>query len=65
MDFWEIYDQYSPRVRRFILSLVRDEWVADDLNQETFARVQASLTSLRDPAQDLVVDISYRVQSVP
>ncbi|MEJ2719016.1 MAG: RNA polymerase sigma factor [Deltaproteobacteria bacterium] len=51
MDFWEIYDQYYPRVRSFIISLVRDEWVADDLSQETFARVQASLTSLRDPTR--------------
>jgi RNA polymerase sigma-70 factor (ECF subfamily) len=51
MDFWEIYDQYSPRVRSFILSLVKDEWVADDLSQETFARVQVNLKSLRDPTR--------------
>ena len=51
MDFWEIYDQYFPRVRSFILSLVKDEWVADDLSQETFARVQVNLASLRDPTR--------------
>jgi RNA polymerase sigma-70 factor, ECF subfamily len=51
MNFWEIYDQYYSRVKRFILGLVRDEWVADDLTQETFVRVQDHLGELRDPAK--------------
>lgn len=51
MDFWEIYDQFYVRVRKVVLGLVRDEWVADDLTQETFARVQAHLADLRDPAR--------------
>ena len=36
MDFWEIHDQYYPRVKGFILGLVRDESLTDDLVQETF-----------------------------
>ncbi len=51
MNFWDIYDQYYVRVRKVILGLVRDEWVADDLTQETFARVQVHLSDLRDPAK--------------
>jgi RNA polymerase sigma-70 factor, ECF subfamily len=51
MNFWEIYDQYYFRVKRVILGLVRDEWLADDLTQETFARVQDRLGDLRDPAK--------------
>lgn len=51
MNFWEIYDQYYSRVRRVILGLVRDEWLADDLTQETFARVQGHLDDLKDPAK--------------
>ncbi len=51
MDFWEVYDQHYCRVRQFILSSVKDEWVADDLLQETFLRVQANLDSLRDPSK--------------
>lgn len=51
MDFWEIYHQYYARVRKVILGLVRDEWVADDLTQETFAKVQVHLSDLRDPAK--------------
>jgi DNA-directed RNA polymerase specialized sigma24 family protein len=38
MEFWEIYDRYYAKVRRFILALVKDQWAADDLNQETFLR---------------------------
>jgi RNA polymerase sigma-70 factor (ECF subfamily) len=51
MEFWEIYDQYYARVRKFIRVLVRDDWVADDLIQETFLRVQKHLGSLRDPSK--------------
>lgn len=50
MEFWEIYDQHYFRVRRVILALVRDEWAADDLTQDTFARVHDHLGELRDPA---------------
>ena len=31
MNFWEIYDQYYFRVKRVVLGLVRDEWLADGL----------------------------------
>jgi RNA polymerase sigma-70 factor (ECF subfamily) len=51
MEFWEIYDQYYPKIRRFILTLTRDEWAADDLLQETFLRVQHNMDQLRDPAR--------------
>jgi RNA polymerase sigma-70 factor (ECF subfamily) len=51
MEFWEIYDQYYPRVRKFILALVKDEWVADDLIQETFLRIQNNLKNLKDPSK--------------
>jgi len=51
MKFWEIYDQYYAKVRRFILALVKDEWAADDLIQETFLRIQENLGSLRDPSK--------------
>jgi RNA polymerase sigma-70 factor (ECF subfamily) len=51
MNFWEIHDQYHQRVRRFILTLVKDEWVADDLIQETFLRIQKNLGNVRDPSK--------------
>ena len=51
MEFWEIYDQYYAKVRKFILALVKDEWVGDDLTQETFLRIQNSLSNLKDPSR--------------
>jgi len=51
MDFWEIHDRHYPRVRGFILGLVRDESLADDLVQETFIRVQQNLDRLVDPSK--------------
>jgi RNA polymerase sigma-70 factor, ECF subfamily len=51
MEFWEIYDQHYFRVKKVIVALVRDEWAADDLTQETFAKVQDHLAEVRDPAK--------------
>ena len=51
MDFRDIHDQYYSRVRGFVLGLVKNEAVADDLVQETFVRIQRSLDDLRDPAK--------------
>ena len=51
MEFWDIYDQFYSKVRKFILALVKDEWVADDLIQETFLRVQQKIENLRDPSK--------------
>jgi len=51
MEFWEIYDQYYAKVRKFILALVKDQWVADDLIQETFLRVQQNLGYLKDSSK--------------
>jgi RNA polymerase sigma-70 factor (ECF subfamily) len=51
MEFWDIYDQYYARVRKFILALVKDEWVADDLIQETFLKIQNNLKSLKDSSK--------------
>ncbi len=48
MDFWDIYDKHYERVRKFIFVLVRDDWVADDLIQETFIKVQRNLNQLRE-----------------
>lgn len=51
MDFWEIYDPYYAKVRKFILALVKDPWTADDLIQETFLRVQQNLGTLKDSSK--------------
>ncbi len=51
MKFWDIYDQHYLQVKKLILGLVRDEYAADDLCQETFIRVQDSLGDLKDPSK--------------
>ncbi len=48
MDFWDIYHTFYNRVRKFIITLVKDEWVADDLVQETFLKVQQKIDAVRD-----------------
>jgi len=51
MDFWEIYHQYYERVRKFIFALVKDQWVADDLIQDTFVKVQKNLDQVREASK--------------
>jgi RNA polymerase sigma-70 factor, ECF subfamily len=51
MHLTEIYDQYYQRVRKFILHTVRNDWVADDLVQETFIKINHNLGNLRDAAR--------------
>src|SRR5512136_1854061 len=51
MDFWELHDQYYSRVKQFILGLVKDTWVAEDLVQETFIRIQQNVENLRDQSK--------------
>lgn len=46
MDFWDIYHNHNERVRKFISALVKDEWIADDLIQETFIKVQKKSESI-------------------
>ncbi|MFZ3048105.1 MAG: RNA polymerase sigma factor [Desulfatirhabdiaceae bacterium] len=51
MELLEIYDDYYDRVKKFIRRLVRDEWVAEDLIQETFIRVEKNMDTVRDPSR--------------
>ena len=51
MGMIEIHDQYYDRVKMFITRLARDDWATEDLIQETFARVQKNIGSLRDPSK--------------
>jgi RNA polymerase sigma-70 factor (ECF subfamily) len=51
MDFSEIYDIHYEPVRRFISKMVGDKWVADDLTQDTFIKVQENLSGLKDPSK--------------
>ncbi|MEE9421092.1 MAG: sigma-70 family RNA polymerase sigma factor, partial [Desulfatiglandaceae bacterium] len=51
MDFWEIYDLYYGPVRTFVAKMVGDEWMADDLTQDTFIKVQENLNGLKDDSK--------------
>lgn len=46
--YWDIYEEHYERVRRFIFLMAKDMWVAEDLLQETFVKVQKSLPQLND-----------------
>ncbi|MFX0117548.1 MAG: RNA polymerase sigma factor, partial [Candidatus Hodarchaeota archaeon] len=63
MQFWDIYYGHCDRVKKFIVSLVKDEWVADDLFQETFLRVQKNLDQVKDPSKlsSWIFQIAYNL----
>ncbi|MCP4371302.1 MAG: RNA polymerase sigma factor [Deltaproteobacteria bacterium] len=51
MELLEIYDQNYDRVKKFITGLVKNRWIAEDLIQETFIRVQKNIDSIRDQSK--------------
>ena len=61
MDFYEVYEHYHDRIRRFILATVKNRWVADDLIQETFLRVLQNLPQVRD--QEKLSSWIFRIAS--
>ena len=63
MNLLSIHDDYYDRVKGFITRLVKDEWIADDLVQETFIRVQRNLDSVRNPSKisSWIFQIAYNL----
>jgi len=61
--YWDIYETYYERVRRFIFLMVKDMWVAEDLLQETFVKVQKNLIRLNDSQKtsSWIFRIAYNV----
>jgi RNA polymerase sigma-70 factor (ECF subfamily) len=51
MDFSQVYDIYYQPVRRFISKMVEDQWIADDLTQDIFIKVQQNFNGLKDPSK--------------
>jgi RNA polymerase sigma-70 factor (ECF subfamily) len=49
LDFQRVYDEFLPRIRRYLARLARPG-EADDLSQETFARVSQALAGFRGEA---------------
>jgi RNA polymerase sigma-70 factor, ECF subfamily len=63
MEFMAVYDQYYQKVRKFIQHTVKNEWVTDDLLQDTFIKAQHSLESVREASkvQAWLFRIAYNV----
>ncbi len=50
LDFQQVYDAYQPRLLRYLVRLVGPD-AAEDLTQEVFLRINASLPTFRGEAQ--------------
>lgn len=51
MNFLPIYDEFYHPVKIFITAMVKDEWTADDLVQETFFKIQKKIHTLKDSSK--------------
>lgn len=54
-----LFAAYQPRIRGYVLGMVRDPAEADDLTQEVFLRAHRKLPSLQDP--DAALPWLYRI----
>jgi len=59
MSSADLFAAYQGRIRRYILSMVRDPVEAEDLTQDVFLQAHRKLGSLRDP--DAVTSWLYRI----
>lgn len=48
-EFIAVYDKYYDRIRGFIMASVRDQWLAEDITQDTFLKARRQIDFLRDP----------------
>jgi RNA polymerase sigma-70 factor (ECF subfamily) len=48
MEFQDIYNQHNKEIRKYVRHMVKNEWVADDIVQETFSRVMTHLSTVKD-----------------
>lgn len=47
-EAYELFDQHYSQVRAFIQSIVKQEWIAEDLTQEVFIRAFNNFLTLKD-----------------
>ncbi len=59
MSSADLFAAYQGRIRRYILSMVRDPVEAEDLTQDVFLQAHRKLGSLRDP--DAVTSWLYQI----
>jgi RNA polymerase sigma-70 factor (ECF subfamily) len=62
-DYYSIIEQYHDVVRRFISMTVKNQWVSDDLTQETFIKAYKSIDSLEDVSKikSWLIRIAYNL----
>ncbi len=63
MEMIRLHDKYYSKIRTFIASLIRNEWSADDLVQETFIKVDKNLATVKDMSKisSWIYRIAYNV----
>ena len=50
-EAYEFFDRHYSRVRAFVRSIVKEDWIAEDLTQEVFIRAFNHLSGLKDPSR--------------
>jgi RNA polymerase sigma-70 factor (ECF subfamily) len=48
MEAIKLHDKYYEKIKKFIVSHIRDQWAADDLVQETFIKVDLNLSKVKN-----------------
>ncbi|MBU5332276.1 MAG: sigma factor [Anaerocolumna aminovalerica] len=62
MEFKEIYNLHEKQVYRYLLTLCRDEHLAEELTQETFYRAYLQLRTFKENVIIRISNISKDLQ---
>ena len=59
--FSELYEEFRPRVAKFLFNSTGDYWLADELSNDTFLRAHGALPNLRRCRQSSLLSFLFRI----
>ena len=59
--FSELYEQFRPRVAKFLYNSTGDYWLADELSNDTFMRAHGALSNLQQAQESSFLSFLFRI----
>ncbi len=61
LAFSELYEEFRPRVAKFLFNSTGDYWLADELSNDTFLRAHGALAEIRKQEESSFLAFLFRI----
>lgn len=61
LAFSELYEEFRPRVAKFLFNSTGDYWLADELSNDTFLRAHGALADIRKQEESSFLAFLFRI----